>query len=68
MLRSMKDPKRVAAGKKAAAARWGDKRIARLDELTPAQRRLVLALIDAAKEANEPKTDWPDGDPHVTGE
>ena len=51
----MKDPKRVAAGKKAAAARWGDKRIVRLDELTPAQRRLVLALIEAAEENNREK-------------
>lgn len=49
----MKDPKRVAAGKKAAHARWGEARVVRLDELTPAQRRLVLALIDAAKEAND---------------
>lgn len=46
----MKDPKRVAAGQKAALARWGDKRVLRLDELTPAQRRLVLALVDALKE------------------
>lgn len=52
MLRSMKDPKRVAAGKKAAAARWGDKRVVRLNELTPAQRRLVLALIEAMEESN----------------
>lgn len=52
MLRPMKDPKRVAAGKKAALARWGDKRVVRLNELTPAQRRLVLALVDAMEEAN----------------
>lgn len=53
----MKDPKRVAAGRKAAAARWGEARIVRLDDLTPAQRRLVLALVDAAKEANEARGD-----------
>ena len=50
MLRRMKDPKRVAAGKKAAAARWGDKRIVRLDQLDPAGRRLVIALIEALEE------------------
>lgn len=34
----------------AARARWGpEPRIVRLDELTPPQRRLVLALVDAAK-------------------
>jgi hypothetical protein len=48
-----KNPKKVASGKKAAAARWGDPRIVRLDDLTPAQRRLVLALVDAAKEHNQ---------------
>lgn len=47
---SDKDPKKVAAGQKGAATRWGEPRVVRLDELTPAQRRLVLALIDAAKE------------------
>ena len=48
-----KDPKRVNAGKKAAATRWGEPRVIRLDDLTSAQRRLVLALIHAQKEANE---------------
>lgn len=52
-----KNPKKVEAGKKAAAARWGDPRVVRLDELTPAQRRLVVALVDAAKEANVPQLD-----------
>jgi len=47
-----KNPRRVAAGRKAATVRWGDQRVVRLDDLTPAQRRLVLALIEAAKEAN----------------
>ena len=53
-----KNPKRVEAGKKAAATRWGaEPRVVRLDNLTPAQRRLVLALIDAAKEANAKERD-----------
>ncbi len=29
--------------------RWGPQRVVRLDDLTGEQRRLVLALIDAAK-------------------
>jgi len=51
----VKDPKRVEAGRKAAAARWGEPRVVRLDDLTPSQRRLVLALIDTAREANRAK-------------
>lgn len=46
-----KNPKKVRAGRIAARARWGEPRVVRLDSLTPEQRRLVLALIDAAKEA-----------------
>lgn len=33
----------------AARARWGPQRVVRLDDLTPEQRRLVLALIEAAR-------------------
>lgn len=51
-----KDPKRVAAGKVGATKRWGEPRILRLDDLTPAQRRLVLALIEAAREQNDKST------------
>lgn len=50
-----KNPKKVEAGRKGAEARWGVPRTVRLDELTPAQRRLVLALIEAAKESNAAK-------------
>jgi hypothetical protein len=32
-----------------ARARWGPPRIVRLDALTGGERRLILALIDAAK-------------------
>lgn len=47
---SDKDPVKVRAGAAGARKRWGDApRVVRLDELTPAQRRLVLALVDAAK-------------------
>lgn len=44
--------KRKDAAKAAARARWGEPRSVRLDDLTPAQRRLVLALIEAARESN----------------
>lgn len=50
----IKDPAKVAAGRAGARKRWGGQRILRLDQLTPEQRRLVLALIDAAKEAAGP--------------
>ena len=47
-----KDPAKVKAGNAAALARWGpDRKTVRLDELTPEQRRLVLALVEAAKSA-----------------
>ena len=37
-------------GRMGARRRWGaEPRVVRLDELTPAQRRLVLALVEAAK-------------------
>jgi hypothetical protein len=45
-----KDPIKQAAGRAGARARWeGDRRTVRLGELTPEQRRLVLALVAAAK-------------------
>jgi hypothetical protein len=63
MLSAVKDPKKVAAGKagsredKARAGalgarkRWGPRRVVRLDDLTPEQRAVVMALVDAAKAA-----------------
>ena len=42
-----KDPAKVAAGQIGARARWGDeRRIVRLDALTPPQRALVVALVE----------------------
>lgn len=46
-----KNPALVEAGRRGARARWGEPRTVRLDELTPEQRHLVVALIDAAKKA-----------------
>lgn len=43
------NPAKQRAARMAARARWGDPRVVRLDDLTAPQRRLVLALVDAAK-------------------
>lgn len=47
-----KNPVKARAGRLGADARWADpaaRRKVRLDELTPAQRGVVLALIDTMK-------------------
>ena len=55
-----KNPKRVEAGKKAAATRWGEPRVVRLDDLTPAQRKHVMAVVEVHEEANRVKlSDFP---------
>ena len=47
-----KNPAKVAAGQAGARARWGDlPKTVRLDELNADERRLVLALVNAAKAA-----------------
>ena len=50
-----KDPRKVKAGKASARARWGNEppRHIRLDELDAPARRLVVALIDAARAERE---------------
>ena len=45
----LRDPVRVAQGKAGMLSRWGPPRVVRLDDLTAPQRRVVIALIDAAK-------------------
>ena len=50
----MKDAVKVRAGTIGARRRWGEPRVLRLDQLSPEQRRLVLALVEAAKAAPEP--------------
>ena len=54
-LMSDKNPVLVEAGKRGAEKRWGPPgtRTVRLGDLTPAQRRLVLALVDAARSEQE---------------
>lgn len=51
MVSVAKDPVKVRAGQLGAQKRWGPTgtRVVRISDLTPEQRRLVLALIDAAK-------------------
>ena len=51
MISATKDPTKVRAGKIGARTRWAEHvpRVVRLDELTGPQRRLVLALVDAAR-------------------
>lgn len=46
-----KDPAKVRAGKIGARKRWAghQARVVKLDSLTPEQRRLVVALIAAAR-------------------
>lgn len=45
--------KRARAGREGARKRWGEPGVIHLAELTPPQRRLVLALVDAAKAERE---------------
>jgi hypothetical protein len=46
---TLSDPQREQR-RLAARARWGEEpRVVRLDDLNPQQRRLVLALVDAAR-------------------
>lgn len=44
-----KNPTFVEAGRKGALRRWGEPKVVRLDDLTEDQRRLVRALIEAAR-------------------
>jgi hypothetical protein len=46
-----KNPVFITAGRAGARARWGPPRVLRLDTLTQEQRRLVMALVDAARSA-----------------
>ena len=50
-----KNPKKQAAGRIAARARWGEPRVLRLDTLPSEYRRAVMALLDAAKSAEAPR-------------
>lgn len=46
---------KTEAGRLGARQRWGpEPRVVRLTELTPEQRRLVVALVDAARKEASP--------------
>ena len=47
----------VEAGRKGAAKRWGPPRRISIGDLTPDQRRLVLAMIEAERQANAAKAE-----------
>ena len=47
----VKDPRLVAAGKKAMLRRWGPPKTARLDEFSSDERAFLHAMIDAARKA-----------------
>lgn len=50
MVSAAKDPTKVRAGQLGAQKRWGEQpRIVRLDDLTASQKRLVVALVEAAR-------------------
>jgi hypothetical protein len=47
-----KDRRAVEAGKRGAERRWGPPRRLHLGDLTPEQRRLVLARVEALRNLN----------------
>lgn len=53
----IKNPEKVRAGTIGASRRWGPRRVVKIGDLTPPQRRLVLALIEAAREEREAARD-----------
>lgn len=44
-----KNPALVESGRRAARKRWGEPRILRLSDLTPAQRRAILTYLEVAR-------------------
>ena len=46
-----KNPVFVDAGKRGALKRWGEPRVVKIADLSPETRRLVIALVEAAKKA-----------------
>lgn len=51
-MESTRNPRYHERAKKGAAARWGPPRRLRLADLTPDQRRVVLAVVEAQRAAN----------------
>ena len=59
-----KNPVFVESGREGARRRWGPQRVVRLDNLTAAERDVVLALVSAAKET-APVTEMPGAESEV---
>ena len=53
MVSQTKDPQKVRAGQLSAAKRWGTQAAVRIDDLHPAVRAAVLALLRADQAAKE---------------
>ena len=49
----------VERGRMGGRKRWGEPRVVRLDDLTAAQRRLVIALVEAARKETGPADNGP---------
>jgi hypothetical protein len=52
---SRKSERHVEAGRLGASVRWGPPRNVRLADLTPPQRRLIVALVAAVRQTSDPK-------------
>lgn len=62
MLQTVKDPRKVKAGRIGSRARWGERRIVRLDALHPSVAAAVRALVaadQAAKQEAAPVSETP---------
>lgn len=53
MLQAVKDPLKVKAGQIGSRARWGERRIVRLDQLDPSIAAAVRALVAADQAARK---------------
>lgn len=53
MVSEAKNPVKVRAGQIGARKRWGERRILRLDQLDPDERRLIQAILTAKRNADE---------------
>lgn len=55
MVEAVKDPAKVRAGVAGSRARWGERRIVRLDSLDPAVAAVIRALVAAEASARNEK-------------
>lgn len=64
-----KDPRFVESGRRGAETRWGghSPRVVRLDALSPEARRLVLALVAAARKEAAPEVETGAAESEVHG-